>query len=62
MGEFAPIGWGARMTKSQIKKYLKDMKRKKKKAQKKLQKMIDSPEAKLDELKLELLEQKLDNM
>jgi len=62
MWEFAP-GWTkARMTKSQVKKYLKDMEKAKKLAEEKLRKAQNSWELEKEKREIEELEKELDNL
>lgn len=61
MSEFAPLGWIPRMTKSQVKKYIKEMEEKRTKAQLELEKArlaweLDNTEDLAD------LDKKIDNL
>ncbi|MDD3145063.1 MAG: hypothetical protein PHV23_03035 [Candidatus Gracilibacteria bacterium] len=62
MTEFAPAGSNARMTKAQVRKYIKDMEEARKEAQKKLDEAENSGELKLEELEIKKLEKELDNL
>ena len=63
MSEFAPPGSNARMTKSQVKKYIRDMKKAQEEAQKKLDEAKKKWELEEDPNKLdELLEKKLEDL
>lgn len=62
MSEFAPAWSNPRMTKAQVKKYIKDMKEARKLAQEKLDAAENSWELKLEELEIKKLEKELDNL
>ncbi len=62
MSEFTPPGQGARMTKSQVKKYIKDLEEKRKKAQEKLEKAKNSQEYKKEEQALKNIENLIDDL
>jgi len=62
MSEFAPPWNGARMTKSQVRKYIKDLEEKRRIAKEKLEKAKASWEFDKDEAELKLLEKALDNI
>lgn len=62
MTEFAPAWSNARMTKAQVRKYIKDMEEARKEAQKKLDEAENSWELKLEELEIKKLEKELDNL
>lgn len=60
--EFAP-GWSKpRMTRAQVRKYLKDMEELRKKAKKKLEEYENSWELEKEEKELEKLEKELENL
>lgn len=62
MSEFAP-GWSnVRMTKSQVKKYIADMKAAQKAAQEKLEKAKSNWEFEKDLLELKKIEKELENL
>lgn len=61
MSEFAPAWSNPKMTKAQVRKYIRDMEEARKKAQEKLEKAKKSWE--FDEnLEIEILEKELDNL
>ncbi len=62
MTEFAPAWSNPRMTKAQVRKYIKDMEEARKEAQKKLDEAENSWELKLEELEIKKLEKELDNL
>ncbi|MDD2907801.1 MAG: hypothetical protein PHH98_04115 [Candidatus Gracilibacteria bacterium] len=62
MTEFAPAGSTPRMTKAQVRKYIKDMEEARKLAQQKLDEAKDSGELAKEEIEIELLEKKLDQL
>lgn len=62
MTEFVPAWSNPRMTKAQVRKYIKDMEEARKEAQKKLDKAKNSWELKLEELEIKKLEKELDNL
>ena len=62
MSEIAPKWSWVKMTQAQVKAYIKKMKTAQQIAQKKLEKAKNSPEAKIDKLELQLLENKIDNL
>ncbi len=62
MSEFTPPWSNARMTKSQIKKYLNDMKKAQEIAKEKLEKAEKSWEFKKEKEEIEKLEKELDNL
>jgi len=61
MTEFAPPWRNPRMTKSQVRKYIREMEEKRKKAQKELEKAKSSWELKKQEEELKELDKKLDD-
>lgn len=61
MWEFAPIWQWARMTRNQVRKYIKDMEEKRELAKKQLEEAIKSWELSSDDDLLDL-EQKIDNL
>jgi len=62
MSEFAPAGRPPRMTKAQMRKYLKEMEEKRKKAQMELDKMRLQDELSGENDELDKLEQIIDSM
>ncbi len=58
--EFSPVWNGAKMTKSQIKKYINDMKKAQKKAKERLKKAKESWEFTNEEIKVRRLEKLLE--
>ena len=62
MSELAPKWSNPRMTKAQVKAYVKQMKKAQAIAQAKLNAAKNSPEADLEALELEMLEEKLKNL
>lgn len=60
--EFAPSWSNPRMTKAQIKKYLKEMEKKRKEAQLKLEEYKNSWEMEKDLQKIKELEKELENL
>lgn len=62
MSEFAPAGSNPKMTKAQVRKYIRDMEEARKKAQEKLEKAKKSGELDKDNLEIEILEKELDNL
>ena len=62
MWEFAPPWSNARMTKAQIRKYLKDMKEAKRLAEEKLKEAQNSWELDKEKKEIEELEKELDNL
>lgn len=62
MSEFAPAGSKAKMTKSQVRRYIKEMERKRKKAQEELDKLNTTELKEKNQKKLAELEDKLDDI
>lgn len=62
MSEFAPPGSNPRMTKAQVKKYVRDMKQAQDQAKQKLQEAQKSGELEREARELEELENKLDEL
>ena len=62
MSEFAPSWSNARMTKSQVRKYVADMKKAQEIAKLKLEKAKDNWELELEKMEIEILEKQLDNL
>jgi len=62
MSEFAPAWSNARMTKSQVKKYVKDMKAAQLAAQKKLEEAKNNWDFDKEKLELEMIEKELENI
>ncbi|MDD3793419.1 MAG: hypothetical protein PHI37_01285 [Candidatus Gracilibacteria bacterium] len=61
MSEFAPAGSNPKMTKAQVRKYIRDMEEARKKAQERLEKAKKSGEFDEDQ-EIETLEKELDNL
>ena len=62
MWEFAPVWWQTKMTKSQVRKYIKDMEERRKKAQEELEKLKNQENKYEEELEFKKLEQDLDEL
>lgn len=62
MSEFAPAWSNPKMTKAQVRKYIRDMEEARKKAQEKLERAKKSGELDKDNLEIEILEKELDNL
>ncbi len=62
MSEFTPTWTNVKMTSAQIRKYIKDMKNAQQIAKQKLEKAKNSWELELEEIELDILEKKLDNL
>ncbi len=62
MNEFAPAWSNPKMTKAQVKKYIKNMKEKQEEARKKIEEAEKSWEFKKEQDQLEELENKIDNL
>lgn len=60
--EFTPPGQWAKMTKAQVRKYIRDMKKKQKKAKKKLKEFENSWELEKEQKEVEALEKMLENL
>lgn len=62
MSEFAPAWSNPKMTKAQVRKYIRDLEEARKKAQEKLERAKKSGELDKDNLEIEILEKELDNL
>ena len=62
MSEYSPIGWIPKMTKNQVKKYIREMEEKRLKAQKELKEAQENWELKKQEDELNDIENKIDNL
>ena len=62
MSEFTPVWKWAKMTKSQVKRYIKDLEEKRKKAQEKLNKAKKSSEWKKEEKEVKKLEDLMEDL
>lgn len=62
MSEFTPVWKGAKMTKSQVRKYIKDLEEKRRKAKIKLEKAKKTPEYKKEKEDLKSIEDLIDEL
>lgn len=62
MSEYSPTGWIPKMTKNQVKKYIREMEEKRLKAQKELEEAQKNWELKKQNDELKDIENKIDNL